>query len=1303
MTIKTKKAAVEPLKSVIAITIEQIPTAYHSDKRPQGDNAPYDNCQPLSNTHRVEDLFGYKDTNNSINNLKKIINNWDISDEKSFVYIVANCIGAEPSIERQKRAKKAEEISYYLNLPQYSLRIGLHNLNAENYTGVRNRPMNHGVTLKDLRKKDTFKAKKGVKVNEYVYIYWTEQRLKNIAKAILHLLETGVWDKTIAEPDYTNPKTDINKPISGIDDKYRAFLAEHEDWHRCIVDDYTFIDKPNKSKKVSHGYIQRQAKAENKADGERFCEETEQLFSNIISLFPGWATPDPIIRYTPKQGLYYRQLRFTYDENDKFLQVIPEFLAMINADMSKFEFVFDKFSAAKAKCCKFEYDNSSATPLPGSLAEPKQKNKKTSSYKFDYDAAIISFIGTLDSPEAKRTPRYKIKSDFERFYKDLFPKEITEDITDTIDYDWVEANVFGGRTREIYDYTKGNNDDDFSKLVILTSIYYKRLCAECGVMPSAEVDDITIIPKIILDESKLVKLNYSPVSPLTLTESEKESLRNTGSYVSDDDFEYLEKVAKQIKLSIQQGDKEKKISIQDAISILGRKEFWSGIYRAAYHGTATRGNKEPYVLFALPSNLKGLSDINPKLELTDNKDIYEAKGDFYYKRYNGRVQPKKYHSYLLLLHKYMNYFKLINTTQKYYILRQVRLIDNNFYLKKNENNIVVDSATWENHFTPITNNDKRYNIFREIENAGLILSDKESKAWNKYNATMRYYGSKFQFGDFVDIVDSYYNSRTLAIISGIHETKKDIGGDRFFYDFTYVNYNNPTYHYNEYDATHGHSSLYEKYIQETTQLDKAKDFVKREIEYRKSMEELDNELQPIINAAIDEALNNTFSVGNYICYKGIEESIFQIVGFKGNNYIVIEFGDRTRTKNAIPFADKDKLQKAVSPLLVKEAMLASSKKTLSGIDLDFAITQDQYNALWLVAAHNIGLKVPEKMLMVAYNVLSKNFNYATTDIPMSAIQRMGNEVKELTSLVDLYHRVPFSRDELSRENNRLYDLLKQGKSLIPSVLLSEAKLCTLRKTAEKRTPPPSMSEIVAILDSHEFSGEPYTDADKEKLSQYQGIGGKGKEHGANVGILNQYFTPVWVCECMYKLAKHYGFNSGNILEPSAATGNMIKPFYDRGDYNHIDAFEIDKLTAKICKILYPDVEVMNQYFETAFLEYPRFTTKARQPWLKNYPYDLVIGNPPYGIHKNLYSGYFSGKDHFQQIEMFFIYKGLQMLKKGGLLIYITSINFMSTGLKTYAAAKKQIGELAEFVDAYRLPSVFDNTSICTDIIVLRKK
>jgi len=45
---------------------------------------------------------------------------------------------------------------------------------------------------------------------------------------------------------------------------------------------------------------------------------------------------------------------------------------------------------------------------------------------------------------------------------------------------------------------------------------------------------------------------------------------------------------------------------------------------------------------------------------------------------------------------------------------------------------------------------------------------------------------------------------------------------------------------------------------------------------------------------------------------------------------------------------------------------------------------------------------------------------------------------------------------------------------------------------------------------------------------------------------------------------------------------------------------------------------------------------------------------------------------------------------------------MSTGT-AYQQAKDRIGEMAELVDAYRLPKVFANTDICTDIIVLRKK
>jgi hypothetical protein len=102
-----------------------------------------------------------------------------------------------------------------------------------------------------------------------------------------------------------------------------------------------------------------------------------------------------------------------------------------------------------------------------------------------------------------------------------------------------------------------------------------------------------------------------------------------------------------------------------------------------------------------------------------------------------------------------------------------------------------------------------------------------------------------------------------------------------------------------------------------------------------------------------------------------------------------------------------------------------------------------------------------------------------------------------------------------------------------------------------------------------------------------------------------------------------------------------------------------------------------------------------------YPFSLVIGNPPYGKYKNHYSSYFT-KPKMPQIEQFFIYQGMQMLKKDGLLIYILGSNFLRNGL-TYTKAKEEIGKYADIIDAYRLPAVFKNSDVPTDIIVLRKK
>lgn len=191
--------------SEIIITIERIPTHTQSVYKPQGEYAPYCKCQRSGITPTALGmLYDCKDIKKNISNLKKLIKNWSIDTPEEFLLVVSNTIGAQPSIEIVRRADEVNEISYYLNLPQYSLRLGLHNMNAANYKGNRKRPKNYGVTFKNPQEPDTFRPAEGVDVAEYVYIDSDQERMKSIAQAILHLLESGEWDEQIAPSDYKN-------------------------------------------------------------------------------------------------------------------------------------------------------------------------------------------------------------------------------------------------------------------------------------------------------------------------------------------------------------------------------------------------------------------------------------------------------------------------------------------------------------------------------------------------------------------------------------------------------------------------------------------------------------------------------------------------------------------------------------------------------------------------------------------------------------------------------------------------------------------------------------------------------------------------------------------------------------------------------------------------------------------------------------------------------------------------------------------------------------------------------------------
>lgn len=245
-------------------------------------------------------------------------------------------------------------------------------------------------------------------------------------------------------------------------------------------------------------------------------------------------------------------------------------------------------------------------------------------------------------------------------------------------------------------------------------------------------------------------------------------------------------------------------------------------------------------------------------------------------------------------------------------------------------------------------------------------------------------------------------------------------------------------------------------------------------------------------------------------------------------------------------------------------------------------------------------------------------------------------------------------------------------------------------------------KIETLIREKDSRMESFSQDDLALIQQYEGSGGQGSKGATGEGLLYEFFTPDYIVNLMWELAYRHGFEkTGSILEPSVATGRLLRPAPDKGNCT---AFEINAVSARICQILYPGCTVYNNYFETAFLEPDRFTRRVKPDkltWLKDYPFSLVIGNPPYGKYKNKFSSYFP-RPAMHQIELFFVYYGLQLLAPGGLLVYLISSNFLRNGI-SYNNEKEEIGKTADLVDAYRLPPVFRFSEVPVDIIVLRKK
>lgn len=188
-----------------------------------------------------------------------------------------------------------------------------------------------------------------------------------------------------------------------------------------------------------------------------------------------------------------------------------------------------------------------------------------------------------------------------------------------------------------------------------------------------------------------------------------------------------------------------------------------------------------------------------------------------------------------------------------------------------------------------------------------------------------------------------------------------------------------------------------------------------------------------------------------------------------------------------------------------------------------------------------------------------------------------------------------------------------------------------------------------------------------------------------------YYTPTYIIDTLWDIARQMGFEGGNILEGSAGIGSILQQMpSDISERSDIHAIEIDETSGTILSLLYPDAKVDIQGFE-----------KTRIP---NGSVDLAITNVPFvtGLNVEDTTGDKDLSRKFRNIHDFCIAKNVRKLREGGIGIFITSNGTLDNSRKLREWIVGAGG--ADFVGAFRMNNqTFGGTSVTSDIIVIRKR
>ena len=251
---------------------------------------------------------------------------------------------------------------------------------------------------------------------------------------------------------------------------------------------------------------------------------------------------------------------------------------------------------------------------------------------------------------------------------------------------------------------------------------------------------------------------------------------------------------------------------------------------------------------------------------------------------------------------------------------------------------------------------------------------------------------------------------------------------------------------------------------------------------------------------------------------------------------------------------------------------------------------------------------------------------------------------------------------------------------------------------------------INLLKELEFEGLQASQEQQEVLSRYVGWGGladafdEGKDNwkdefaelyatlspeeyaAARASTLNAHYTSPTVIKAIYEAVGNMGFQTGNILEPSMGVGNFFGMLPESMKSSRLYGVELDSITGRIAKQLYPKADITVAGFETT----------DRKDF-----FDLAVGNVPFGQYQVNDRAY--NRLGFS-IHNYFFAKALDQVRPGGVVAFVTSRYTMDA---KDSAARKYIAQRADLLGAIRLPNnafkANAGTEVVSDIIFLQKR